>query len=151
MPRFRIASLPALTALIGVVTISVFAFGAFKIGAGEPPPSATPIAEPVSPAEQQIRDAIEGKSPAGETGDGLLDDVLGVIKQRRSILDGSSLDFLDSDSETTGGPHSVSGMALAAEQMLKAARLLEKVGTADQDRADLVKRMRAEAVKLLSE
>ncbi len=152
MLRFRIASLPAFTATIGLVTIGVFALGAFTIGAGEPPTSAVPTTEPIPPAKQQIFDALEGKSPAGETSDGLLDDVLGVIRQRRSILDGSSLDFsIDGDAETTGGPTSSSSMALAAEQMLKAARLLEKVGASDQDRADLVKRMRAEAVKLLSE
>ena len=79
MLRFRIASLPAFTAMIGVMTISVFALAAFKIGAGEPPPSAAPTAEPISPAEQQIRDALEGKPTAGETGDGVLDDILGAV------------------------------------------------------------------------
>ncbi len=151
MSRFRIARSPAFTAaMIGVFAVSVLA-----IRAGEPPsaaklPAELPAEFP-SPAKQKIRDALDGKSPDGETGDGVLDDILGIIKQRRSILQGSSLDPIDSDSETTGGPHSVSKMALAAEQILKAARLLENVGRPDQGRADLVKRMRAEAVKLLSE
>ncbi len=156
MSRFHIASSRAFAvATIGVLAISVISISELVIRAGEPPSRATqpaqPTAKPSSPAEQKIRDALEGDSSAGETGDGVLDDVLGIIKQRRSILEGSSLDPIHNDSETKGGPHSVSKMALAAEQMLKAARLLENVGTPDQDRADLVKRMRAEAVKLLSE
>ena len=50
----------------------------------------------------------------------------------------------------------LSANAKAAEQLLKASRLLENVAkhsgaTADASREDLVNRMRAEAVKLLSE
>jgi hypothetical protein len=156
MSRFHIAGSRAFTAaMIGVLAISVISISELAIRAGEPPSRASlpakPTAKPSSPAEQKIRDALEGKSSNGETGDGVLDDVLGIIKQRRSILEGSSLDPIDIDSETTEKPGSVSKMALAAEQILKAARLLENVGRPDQDRADLVKRMRAEAVKLLSE
>ena len=40
--------------------------------------------------------------------------------------------------------------AIAAEQLLKAARLLGRAGGGDQERRDLVARMRAEAVKLLT-
>jgi hypothetical protein len=156
MSRFHIFRSPAFTAtMIGVLVVCAISISELAIRAGEPPSVATPPtkapAKSFSPAEQKIRDALDGRSPVGETGDGVLDDVLGIIKQRRSILQGSSLDPINSDSQTTGGRHSVSKMALAAEQVLKAARLLENVGRPDQGRADLVKRMRAEAVKLLSE
>ena len=103
-----------------------------------------------SAAEQKIRDAIEGNSPTGQTGDGVLDDILGVIKSRPSILDNSSLDP-NARSGQTNGPNTISKKAHTAEQLLKASRLLEGVGPDDENRSDLVHRMRAEAEKLLSE
>lgn len=132
------------------------------------------------PAQEKIRAALEGEASSGGTGDGVLDDVLGMIRRQGSVLKGSSLDPLDdasleidgalhADSSTTESQSldgaqlpasqlqaapsrsALSRAALAAEQMLKSARLLENIGSANQDRAELVNRMRAEAVKLLTE
>ena len=102
--------------------------------------------------------------PSTETGDGVLDDVLGIIRQRGSLLEGSSLDptaGADRQNAPPSGHRATAGPtrnAYVAEQLLKASRLLESVTAgedaglaAEADRAALVKRMRAEAVKLLSE
>lgn len=155
MPRLFIANARVLAVvMIGVLAISIVCVNELAIRAAEPPAKATPPdrlpAQAVAPAEQKIRDALEGKSHQA-TGDGVLDDVLGLIKQRRSILKGSSLDPANSDREATSGPHAESEVAWVAEQMLKAARLLESIGAPDQGRSDLVQRMRDEAGKLLSE
>jgi hypothetical protein len=102
-----------------------------------------------SPIENQIRDALQGELPATPTNDGVLEDVLQVIKQRGSVLDGSVLDA--EPDQSPAPPAKAFTATLAAEQLLKAARLLEKTGPLDQDRAELVKSMRAEAVQLLTE
>ena len=121
----------------------------------EPPfPLTDPLLPPAEPlssaAKQKILAALGGDAPNRATGDGVLDDLLHVIEQRGSILDGSSLDSGGSGSE----PKSLnmnSKQAYAAEKLLQAARLLESVGPSENDRAELVHRMRAEARKLLSE
>lgn len=114
-------------------------------------------------AEQKIRDALRGDSPK-PTGDGMLDDIIEIVRRRGSILDGSILDGSVLDvpnpaSEATGpappSPPSIESRAvetraLAAEQLLRAARLLMHAGDADESRRDLVARMRSEAVKLLT-
>jgi hypothetical protein len=109
------------------------------------------VAEPPAlPAEAEIRKALEGQPLPATTGDGILDDVLHIIRDQGSILEGSSL---DPAVETEAGDREVatSQHARAAEQLLKASRLLEKLGPVDEDRRALVNQMRAEAGKLLRE
>ena len=117
-----------------------------------------------SEAFQAIRAATEGRIPEQNVSDPILGDVMQAIAERHREM---GLD-LDRDRQvgvtgavealTSGGslrsPRSAN--ARAAEQLLKASRLLENVAkhsgvTADASREDLVNRMRAEAVKLLSE
>lgn len=96
-----------------------------------------------------IRDSLEQGS-AAETGDPVLDDVLQVIKNRPSILQGSSLDpAVDQDSPKPDS--TVSARAHAAECLLRAARVLERIDLADENRRELVNQMRRESVRLLTE
>ena len=117
-----------------------------------------------SAAFQAIRAAAEGRTPENQVRDPILGDVMQAIAERHREL-GLDLEW-DREAGPTGvaeqvatggslrSPHSVN--AKAAEQLLKASRLLQKAATRsgvtpDASRRDLVNRMRAEAVKLLSE
>ncbi|TWU47413.1 hypothetical protein Poly51_52130 [Rubripirellula tenax] len=112
--------------------------------------------ETAEKVEHKIREALDGNAPA-ETGDGVLDDVLGVIKSQGSILDGSILD--DRTTNTDPGRRltsrtrqsvDVDRRAVAAEQLLRAARLLLAADPTSESGVRLVAQMRREAVKLLS-
>ncbi len=113
-------------------------------------------AEPPDPELQQAfeRAAIGEFEPTG-TGDGIADDVIDIMRQRGSIADRLSTDpWLDEEKPrmaSSDDAASISRKASAAEQMLRAARLLEKVGDDEPDRSALIKRMRSEARKLLTE
>jgi len=128
--------------VVGFLALAVaFTIGVFTFAVAEPP---------ASRAEEKIRLALEGKLPVQETGGGILGDVIGVIQERRSVLEGSSLD--PSVGNTKATPIAArSKRAHAAEQLLRASRLLEELDATDQERTDLVHRMRAEAVKVLLE
>ncbi|MCC9641521.1 hypothetical protein LOC71_04495 [Rhodopirellula sp. JC740] len=94
-------------------------------------------------ASARIKNALEG-SEVSPTGDGMLDDVLDVIRKRGSVLDGSVLDSeLPSVLPATGkgeseeqedsesdADHTRASSELfeLAEQLLRTARRLEKVG-----------------------
>jgi hypothetical protein len=116
-----------------------------------PAPKASPL--PTDPAPSRIQDtirqALDGKSERGKYGNGLLDDVLDVIKERGSILDGTWLDDRNADADHK--PADAGHKAYVAEQLLKTSRLLEALGTPGNDRITLIRQMRGEAVKLLSE
>lgn len=102
-----------------------------------------------------LRDAVEGSfSPEG-TGDGVLDDMIEVIKQRGSIVD-----RFPKDPTVVRGAEVPAGVTdgefaarqvIAAEQLLRAARLLEKVPRLDPQQVALVRQMRSQAGRLLSE
>jgi hypothetical protein len=117
-----------------------------------------------SRAFQAIRAASEGKLPESPVADPILGDVMQVIAERHRELG------LDWDLEQGTTPIGVTAVgtevrsqrahhpnnAKAAEQLLKASRILENLAkmsgeSPDLTRMDLVNRMRAEAVKLLSE
>ena len=77
---------------------------------------------------------------------------MNVIKRRGSILEGSSLDpDASAESDAAAWGTSTSIRARAAEQLLRAARLLDMAEPVTERRADLCRQMRAEAAKLLSE
>lgn len=101
------------------------------------------------PALQKIRQALDGEADDVKAGNGFLDDVLNVIKQRGSILDGSSLDV--STGPVPDQADRANRKALVAEQLLKSSRLLQSLGDADRDRQILIRHMRREARNLLSE
>ncbi len=117
-----------------------------------------------SKAFRALRAAAEGRTPEDQVTDPILGDVMQAIAERHQEM-GLDLDW-DRETGPTGvGDEISAGRSLpsprsenakAAEQLLKASRLLEKVakrsgGTTDASRGDLLNRMRAEAVKLLSE
>jgi hypothetical protein len=85
------------------------------------------------------------------------DEVIGSGYVDPASNDPASNDPASSDPASSDrGRSAVSRNAMAAEQLLKASRLLENVAAGDGEsddpaRAELVNRMRAEAVKLLSE
>ncbi len=111
---------------------------------------------------QEIREALQGKN-GGETGDGMLDDVLGVIQRQGSILDNSIFDDepvdLGTDKRRSETPidgvansqADINSRAAVAEHLLRVARMLVESEPMNQDRLNLVARMRLEAVKLLSQ
>tara|TARA_R110002073_G_scaffold7747_5_gene43676 strand:- start:8987 stop:9520 length:534 start_codon:yes stop_codon:yes gene_type:complete len=110
-----------------------------------PAPSSTP-----NPIESKIRSVLEGASDDVRSSDPLLDDVLGIIKSRGSILDGSSLDpALDTPTSAAGNDRDAS--ARAAESLLRSARLLNRIEPRDSARTELVEKMRHEAWRLLGE
>ncbi len=104
--------------------------------------------KPDPPEQQQIRQALDG-AETGDSGNGILDDVLDVIKHQGSILDGSVLD--DSELVPEPNPALLSKHAIVAEQLLRAARLLESLEKPDRQRETLIQGMRGEARKLLSD
>jgi hypothetical protein len=105
---------------------------------------------PISPEEEGFRLALEGDFSQVPQ-NGIYSDVVGVIKDRGSLLDGTSFDLKADVDEERRTTVSISKKAYAAEQILKASRWLESIDSDDPDRVELVNRMRAEAVKLLSE
>ncbi len=132
-----------------------------------PLPASPPLGESdleKSEAFQAIRAAAEGRVPENQVNDPILGDVMQAIAERHREL-GLDLDWDREPGSNAaveevlkGGsqqsPRSVD--AKVAEQLLKASRLLENVAkrsgdTGDAPRMDLVNRMRAEAVKLLTE
>jgi hypothetical protein len=145
--------LSRLTILVAAVILAGICLG-ITVGIAQTLP-------PSSDTEEKIRQALDGKA-TDETGDGVLDDVLGVIKSRGSILDGSSL---DPDAPLSDPPASGQQSAAAkhpsdstdreksraAELLLKTARKLEEIRPGNRSRREMVKKMRSEAVKLLSE
>ena len=115
-------------------------------------------AEVDTDAARVIQNAIDGKPLGGPVNDGLLSDVIQVIR-KSSRINTSSLDpdllredgtLLEPESNTESNAKRATRVR-AAEQLLKASRLLERAGKDQPERMDLVNRMRAEAVSLLSE
>lgn len=107
--------------------------------------------EPPSEAIQQsIRNALNGQGNS-DSDEPLLQDVLDLIKDRGSILDGSLLD-VESKSSEPDELAAASAHCRAAEALLKAARLLENLsGDLDQSRTVLVRQMRSQASDCLKE
>jgi hypothetical protein len=99
--------------------------------------------------KEKIRDVLEGAQPA-PTGDGVLEDILGVIQNQGSILDGSMLDENAIQPMSSHRSRSITRRAQVAEQLLRAARMLEAI-TSDESSANLVQSMRQQAAKLLVE
>lgn len=119
------------------------------------------------PPEAELKRVFEraanNEFEPGGTGDGILDDVIEVMRQRGSIASRLPADpwmgeerpeaeGLEEETSAIPGHRAgqrVTQKAIAAEQMLRAARLLEKVGESEPDRLALIKRMRSEARQLL--
>src|SRR6056297_1103259 len=126
-----------------------------------PSPGGKSSSQPPSRQEQQIRQALQGRDSQLPVADGLLEDVLRVIRNRGSVLDGSVLDTPATD-ETPATHRRPSGAAeqtnqqrekrvFTAELLLRASRHLSGLRADDAQRHALVKQMREEAKKLLSE
>ena len=123
------------------------------------PASSENSADDNSSASRIIRDAVDGKASKGSVNDPILDDVLQIIRHRKDRL---NLSLLDPDQviQTSGTmpgelarstKNSSSVRARAAEQLLRASRLLLRAGENSPELDDLVNRMRAEAVSLLTD
>lgn len=150
-----------------IASISVFACGCVILGlafwanaaAAKDPPGP----EETDSQQAKIMQALQGDGPA-QTGDGVLDDILEIAKQRGSVLDGSLLDDDRSDDRLPGvelgdPSHKMTSpqksatsqparTARVAEQLLKAARLLESVSN-DDSNDPLIDAMRRKAGDLL--
>lgn len=121
------------------ILIASMVFGMLKVSLAD---------KPDPPEQQRIRQALDGVE-TDDSGDGILDDVLEVIKQQGSILDGSVLDDRESKQEPSAAIESK--QALVAEQLLKTSRLLQSLGNPNREREALIQGMRSEARKLLSD
>lgn len=104
---------------------------------------------PSDPIEQSIRRALDGDSGTASPDEPLLGDVLDLIKQRGSILDGTSLDVDAIASSDSASDENIESRCSAAEALLRAARLLDQVTGKDANRKQLVKAMRREAARCL--
>jgi len=152
LPRFVIALLTAFLLCAASYWASSVAQEVF-----DSPTPPEPTVTPESKAADKIRAALQDRQPPTPSGDPILDDVLQIIKQRGSILDGSSLDHgIDSSAEQASrsptrdaaGPSVIKFRT--AEQLLKAARMLEKIDPHDLARQELVEMLRRETVRLMS-
>lgn len=162
-----------------IATFLLFASigGVAVFGQTPTPPGALPplrMPEPIQPKPNdpkpvqtdekivdQIRGALETGRPAAAPG--ILGDVLEVIRQRGSILDGSVLDPknenpLETKEQPTQGsdpgvdrrtPTLKPSNVRVAESLLRSARLLESIPGGDEDRRALVRKMRIQATRLL--
>jgi len=125
-----------------------------------------PADEPLSPsAQSKIAESLGNENQSQNqqpTGDPILDDVLEIIRRRGSVLRGSALEDTNQIPKisiiTTDEPlRSISGgevspsisVYLAAEQLLRASRTLERLGGPSGDRSELIRAMRSHAAKLL--
>ena len=138
--------------------------------AGVDPPIEAPRRDPA--AEEQIRRVLQSPQSVGPVNDPMLGDVLSVLKKRRSVLEGSLLDKLSprevstdeklqepdpklakpTDSKGNGVQKGkwLRKRAKAAEAMLKASRLLDKLEAENETHRHLVKKLRDEAARLLN-
>lgn len=127
--------------------------------------------EPPEPKGLKVfRDAAEGRFSSEGTGDPIRDEVLRAIREKGSIASRLPTDPWDHDGPDAdagaggrggnspqsrkippidGSRSNASQKATAAEQILRAARLLEKVGENDPGRVTLIRQMRSEAGRLL--
>ena len=161
--RLRFAVAFALIALLGISTLA--------LSIAQPPNASNQIELPDLPdaelranlsesaadpqTQQRILQALKGKR-GPESGDGVLDDMLEIIKRNGSVLDGSELESVESELDSNRGlgkPASDSrpNRARAAESLLKTARRLERIEPLDKTRCELVNQMRREAVRLLTQ
>lgn len=125
-----------------------------------------PAESPRNPAAQsKIAESLDQENQSQDpkpTGDPILDDVLEIIRRRGSVLRGSALEdanqtpkiaIIETDEplrSIAGGEVSPSiSVYLAAEQLLKASRTLERLGGPSNDRSELIRAMRSHAAKLL--
>ena len=135
------------------------------------PPPLDPVDDPA--ARSRIADSLKpdaapklnganGNRTANTTGDPILDDVLGIIRRQGSILDGSVLDPAAADdrydsvlpnSRRSDGANSesLSGDSVydVAEQLLRVARMLQRLPGRDAERDELAHAMRGQATKLM--
>ena len=130
---------------------------------GEPPVISLPEdfePKPIQPTDKALESAIQNQIRKAlhedgvvESGDAMLDDVLNVLKQRGSILDGSALSESIDSSPDTSPKHAKADRqnkrARAAESLLKASRLLQQLGQNDPKQTALIQQMRLESIRLL--
>ena len=154
----------------------------------DPPALSSPLAIPNAPpqdllppqrqlqnrdrVQQLMQEALRSDGRAPASGDQVLDDVLRVLRQRGSVLDGSTLDpehentppSPDGPNESSKQPNDSLGKrfrripspsvapqrARAAELLLRTARVLENLGPVGENRRKLIQELRREAVRVLT-
>lgn len=138
----------ALAARIGIPVVAIaviFCVTRWPAAQAQPPSEAAAEAEQ-DRVQESIRRALQGGSEPAPHSEPLLQDVLDLIKQQGSVLDGSSLNMPDADASTTKGATGSEAYYRTAESLLKAARLLNALPkTGDTRREQLVHQMRNEA------
>ena len=153
--RIAIATVTMILLCAASVWASVIAQDVF-----DSPQFVEPPMQADAEAAEEIRKALNDDPDVRGTGDPMLEDVLQIIEQRGSVLDGSSLDPKADESAAENGPGTTTdandadqaaSKTRTAERLLKAARCLEEIQPLDETRRELVNRMRRETVRLLSE
>lgn len=124
-----------------------------------------PKLEPLVPGSKKprvfelFRDAVEGNFDATGTGNPIVDDMIGVLQTNGVVANRFPKDLLSESGESNRGldasqidaDRTVSQRAKAAEQLLRASRILERVTAGSPGRVTLIREMRSEAKRLLSE
>ena len=126
------------------------------------PAARSQIAESLKPYDAPPASGANGNKKTNATGDPILDDVLGIIRRQGSILDGSVLDPVTADdrhdsvlpdSRRADGANSDSrardSVYDVAEQLLRVARMLQRLPGRDAERNELARAMRGQATKLM--
>ncbi len=119
------------------------------------------IADMLQRAQQNLglHEQARASSNQSHSTDPILNDVLDVIRQRGSVLDGSSL---DETPHAEMQPHAhdaaypqpprmsdADRRYQVAESLLRSARLLQQLGASDPEQAQLIQSMRQRALKLM--
>ena len=103
-----------------------------------------------SRAREVIDKIIEGELKPEEAGIPILGDVMEeAVGENGSLASQLGKGLFPEDEVEPSSQAEVSRTAAVAEQMLRAARLLEEIGDSSSGRSELIRRMRAEAKKLL--
>ncbi len=119
------------------------------------------IADMLQRAQQNLGLKEQSRSPSDQQpmADPILNDVLDVIRQRGSVLDGSSLDESghsemqhspdETDYPQPGRMSDIDRRYQVAESLLRSARLLQRLGASDPEQADLIRSLRQRALTLM--
>jgi hypothetical protein len=134
-------------------------------------PSADPLDAPVAPIDPDVKAKImqsiaeslraePDKAVAPATDDPVLEDVLSIIRNRGSVLQGSALDpsatpdttsKYSPEDQATGDVAPSAAVYVACEQLLRTARQLSKLPAPNASRTNLIREMRREAARMLIE
>lgn len=132
-------------ALAGLLLLAPTPRGGLPVAVGQAPGEADPRA-PLLVPPREVPEPLTPPPPAGPA----MDEVLDLIRQQGSVLEGSVLDEIAGPRELPASPDRARRIRLA-ELLLRSARLLQRVDPEDPERRELCRSMRREALRVLRE